>query len=72
MMACSKLSSTVSFAEIVKDRDSSVRVTGDRLLYAVDLVMVMHGSDRNYASQVFIAFVCFLAPSLLANGICTS
>ncbi len=54
-MACSKLSSVVSFAEIVKGRDASVRVTGDRLFYAVDLAMVMNGADKNYASQVFLA-----------------
>ena len=48
-MACSKL---ISFAELVQGRDSSVRTTDDRLLYAVDLTMVVHGSDRNVASKV--------------------
>ena len=33
-------------------RDASVRVTEDKLLYAVDLVMVVNGADKNYASQV--------------------
>ena len=41
-----------SFAEIVHGRDSSVRVTDDGLLYAVDLVMVVTGKDRDYAGQV--------------------
>lgn len=40
-----------SFAEIVQDRTSSVQVTDDGFLYAVDLVMVMTGKDRNYAGQ---------------------
>lgn len=48
-MACPKL---LSFAELVQGRDSSVRITDDRLLYAVDLTMVVHGSDRNVASKV--------------------
>ena len=43
---------TMSFAEIVKGRDASVRMTDDGYLYAVDLVMVMTGADRNYAGQV--------------------
>ena len=40
-----------SFAEIVKGRDSSVRVTEDNLLFAVDLAMVMTGKDRDHAGQ---------------------
>lgn len=40
-----------SFAEIVQGRDSSVRVTDDGLLYAVDLAMVMTGKNRNDAGQ---------------------
>ena len=51
-MACSKLASTLSFAEIVKGRDASVRVTDDSLLYLVDLVLVAHGCSRRYAAQV--------------------
>lgn len=45
-MACSKF---FSFSEIVKGRDSSVRVTDDGLLYAVDLTMVMTGLARDQA-----------------------
>jgi len=41
-----------SFAEVVNERDSSVRMSPDGLLYAVDLVMVMTGRDRNYSGQV--------------------
>ena len=44
---------TFSFAEIVRDRDSAVRITDDGYFYAVDLSMVMTGADRNYAAQVF-------------------
>ena len=51
-MACSKLVSTISFSQIVKGRDASVRVTDDSLLYLVDLVMVVHGSSRNHAAQI--------------------
>jgi hypothetical protein len=46
-------SETLSFAELVQGRDSSVRVTADGLLYAVDLVMVMTGKDKNNSAQVF-------------------
>jgi hypothetical protein len=46
---------TISFAEIVHGRDASVRVTEDKLLYVVDLAMVMNGKNRDYASQVFLA-----------------
>lgn len=48
-MACSKM---ISFAEIVQGRDASVRVTDDRLLYAVDLAMVGTGHSRDQAAQV--------------------
>ena len=41
-----------SFAEIVHGRESSVRMTDDGLLFAVDLVMVVTGKDRDYAGQV--------------------
>ena len=40
---------TISFDEIVKGRDSTVRVTDDGLLYVVDLVMAMTGKDGNDA-----------------------
>ncbi len=42
---------TISFAEIVQGRDTSVRVTVDGMIYAVDLVMAMTGKDRDHASQ---------------------
>jgi hypothetical protein len=42
---------TISFDEIVKGRDSTVRVTDDQLLYAVDLVMVMTGQARDHAGK---------------------
>jgi len=44
-------SNMISFAEIVQGRDASVRVTVDGLIYAVDLVMVVTGKDRDHASQ---------------------
>lgn len=40
-----------SFAEIVKGRDSSVRVTGDSLFFAVDLAMVVTGKNRDDAGK---------------------
>ena len=40
-----------SFEEIVKGRDSSVRITDDGLFYAVDLAMVVTGKNRNDAGQ---------------------
>lgn len=71
-MSCSKqMPSHISFAEIIHDRDSSVRVTHDNMIYAVDLVMVMTGSDRRYAAQVLfdhafcmikVSQVCILHP----------
>ena len=51
-------SKIMSFAEIVRGREASVRMTDDFLLYAVDLVMVVTGKDRDYSGQV-IAFVTF-------------
>ena len=42
---------SISCAEIVKGRDSTVRVTVDGLIYAVDLVMVVTGKNRNDAGQ---------------------
>jgi hypothetical protein len=41
----------ISFDEIVKGRDATVRVTDDGYLYAVDLVMVVTGKNINDASQ---------------------
>lgn len=40
-----------SFAEIVKGREASVRVTDDGLFFAVDLAMVVTGKDRDHAGQ---------------------
>jgi hypothetical protein len=42
---------TISFSEIVHGRESDVRVTEDGLLYAVDIVMVISGKNRNDAGQ---------------------
>jgi hypothetical protein len=41
-----------SFAEIASGRHSSVKVTDDGLLYAVDLVMAVTGKDRDMAGNV--------------------
>jgi len=43
---------TISFKDIVQGRDATVRVTSDKLIYAVDLVMVMTGKDRNQSGLV--------------------
>lgn len=43
--------SAISFAQILHGRDASVRVTSDGLIYAVDLVMVVTGLDRNHAGN---------------------
>lgn len=40
-----------SFAEIVKGRDASVRVTEDSMFWAVDFAMVVTGKDRNNAGR---------------------
>ena len=42
---------SISFAEIVKGRDSTVRVTVDGHIYAVDLVMVMTGKNINDSNE---------------------
>lgn len=49
---------TMSFAEIVRGREASVRMTDDYLLYAVDLVMVVTGKDRDYSGQVIAFITC--------------
>jgi hypothetical protein len=55
-MACSTskpvATESISFAEIIKDRDSTVRMTPDRMLYAVELAMVETGKDKIYSGQV--------------------
>ncbi len=43
---------TISFETVVKDRDASVRITDDNLIYAVDLVMVVTGKDKDQAGMV--------------------
>ncbi len=43
---------TISFETVVKDRDATVRITDDNLIYAVDLVMVVTGKDANQAGEV--------------------
>ena len=45
---------TLSFGEIVRGRDASVRVTEDGFLYAIELAQVMTGADAKYASQVIL------------------
>jgi len=42
---------SISFDEIVKGRDATVRITEDGLLYAIDLVMVVTGKNRNEAGE---------------------
>ena len=42
----------ISFEEIVKGRDASVRVTDDGLLYAIDLVKVATGQSRDDSGKV--------------------
>ena len=58
---------TISFSELIKDSDSTVRVTDDGLLYAVDLVIVVTGSSRDNAGHAIRTIpehifpqVCFL------------
>ena len=41
----------ISFDEIVNDRNATVRIADDGLLYAVDLAMVMTGKNQNDAAQ---------------------
>jgi len=43
---------TISFEEIVKGRDSTVRITPDNLIYAVDLVGAVTGKDANQSAEV--------------------
>jgi len=42
----------ISFNEIIGGADSSVRVTEDGLLYAVDLVMVITAKNKNDSARV--------------------
>ena len=45
-------SKSISFDELVKDRNSTVRMSPDKLLYAVDLVMVVTGKNRDDSAKV--------------------
>jgi hypothetical protein len=42
----------ISFAGIIQGQNSSVRVTNDNLIYAVDLTMAVMNTERDYAGQV--------------------
>ena len=42
----------LSFEQIVKGSNSSVKITPDQMIYAVDLVMVITGQDRNNSAKV--------------------
>ena len=42
---------TISFESLVKGREATVRITDDGFIYAVDLVMVVTGKDRDHAGQ---------------------
>lgn len=61
-MACQD-ASTISFAEIIQNREADVRVTQDGLIFAVDLVMVMTGKSRddsgkalrNISDEIFLS-----------------
>ena len=50
-MASAQTNKTITFEDIVQGRDSTVRVTDDGMIYAVDLVMAVTGKDRDHASQ---------------------
>jgi hypothetical protein len=43
-------SKSLSFEEIVQGRESSVRITDDNLIHAVDLVVAVTNKDRNHAA----------------------
>jgi len=45
-------SKSISFDELVKGRNSTVRMSPDKLLYAVDLVMVVTGKNQNDSARV--------------------
>ena len=45
------MSLCLSFSEIVQGRDASVRITEDGLIYAIDLVMVVTGQQRDHAGK---------------------
>lgn len=57
----------MSFADIVQGRDASVRVTNDKLIYAVDLIQVFTGKNINDAGQVLLLYF-FVNQSNRLNG----
>jgi len=42
---------TITFEDIVQGRDSTVRVTNDGLIYAVDLVVAITDQERHHAAK---------------------
>jgi hypothetical protein len=53
MAACDEsIRKIISFSEVVQGRDTTVRVTDDGMIYAIDLVVAMTGKDRNDAGQI--------------------
>lgn len=42
----------ISFEEVIKNRDTTVRVTDDSMIWAVDLVMAITGKNRDDAGKV--------------------
>ena len=61
----------ISFAELVKERDSTVRVTDDGLIYAVDLVMVVTGQSRDAAGMALCSLseVVFSSTNLVDRNL---
>lgn len=55
--------SVISFAEVVRGRNSFVRITEDGLVYAVDLVMAVSGKNRNDAGRV----LCHLPEDMFSS-----
>ncbi len=53
-MSCSKAITSISFAEIARGRESSVRTTYDGMIYAVDLTIVLTGLERNQAGLALL------------------
>lgn len=62
----------LSFKEIVQGRDSSVRVTEDGLLFAVDLVMVVTGLARDQAGLALrrVTAEIFQPSKLIERRVC--
>jgi hypothetical protein len=53
----------MSFAEIIQGRESNVKMSKDGLIYAVDMVMVITGKNRNNSCETLRA----MKPSLFNN-----